>query len=59
MQGSGQEMDQFQSDLAKKQDVARISEKEIDRGPEQFALRRGIGQSAELAAFTYAFFKRS
>ena len=50
MQGSGEQMDEFQTDLSKRQDVARISEKEIERGPEQFAIRRAIGQSAELAA---------
>lgn len=59
MEGSAQEMDTFQQDLSKRQDVARISEKEIERGPEQFALRRGVGQSAELAALLMPFTKEA
>lgn len=51
MQGSAQEMDTFQQDLSKRQDVARISEKEIERGDGQFAWRRALGQSAELASW--------
>ncbi len=59
MQGSGEQIGNLQTDLSKRQDVARISEKEIDRGPEQFALRRGIGQSAELAALLMPFSKEA
>lgn len=59
MEGSAQEMDTFQQDLSKRQDVARISEKEIERGPEQFAARRALGQSAELAALLMPFTKEA
>lgn len=55
MQGSEAKMDTFQKDLAKKQDQARITEKDLTRSDLDFKLRRTLGQSAELAALLMPF----
>jgi hypothetical protein len=40
----------LQSDLTQKQQASGITDKDIERGSSQFAIRRGLGQSAELGA---------
>jgi len=51
MQGSEQQMGEFQQDLAQRQAVAGVSEADLGRGQGEFLARRAGGQSAELASW--------
>lgn len=51
MDVSGQQAQSFQEDLSGRQRAAAITEGDLDRSNAEFALRRGFGQTSELASF--------
>jgi len=51
MSQSGEQMDSFRTDLDQRQLDSGITEKDMTRGNLDFALRRGVGQSGELASW--------
>lgn len=51
MNQSGEQMDSFRTDLDQRQLDSGITEKDLTRSNAEFALRRGVGQSGELASW--------
>lgn len=59
MESAGNVMNAFSQDLNKRQVQSGITEKDLGKSNAEFALRRGVGQSAELASWLLPFAKEA